>query len=458
MGKQEGPRGGTLRAAAAFCRQWNMLPDEGTVLCAVSGGADSMCLLAWLSDLAGQYGFSVAAAHFNHGLRGESAARDEAFVKDWCEKAGIPFYAGRGDTAAAAAEHGWSVEEAGRALRYAFLEQTAAEIHALRVATAHNRGDNAETVLLNLIRGTGLTGLTGIAPVRGMFIRPLLETSREEITRYLEERRIPHVEDESNQELIYTRNRIRREVLPVLRELNPRIEETLCKTAALLRQEDDYLSEATRRVCARVRCEGGRAALRRETLTALPPALQGRVVRYMLDALDVPKKDITARHIRAALDLARSSGPTAQISLPRGITARNEYETFQLCRGEAAWERAALPPVGEAVLGPWRIECRVVRAPAEERPGRLILDHGAIDGPVTADRCPAGQRMTLPGSEGSRSLKRLFVDAGLSVEARERTPAIFVGGRLAAVPGIGVDRAFVPRPGRAQYVLDFHRK
>lgn len=459
MGKKEESHSAALRSAEAFCRTWDMLPGEGTVLCAVSGGADSMCLLTFLTEQAERYGFQVAAAHFNHGLRGETAARDEDFVKNYCAEHGIPFYAGRGDTAAAAAENGWSIEEAGRNLRYAFLSRTADEIGAMRIATAHNRGDNAETVLMHLIRGTGLTGLTGIAPVRGIFIRPLLETSREEIERYLKERGVPHVEDETNGELTYTRNRIRREILPALGELNPRIEETLCKTAALLRQEDDYLTAVTRRTCQAVRVENGCAALQRAVLTELPPALQGRVVRYMLDALGASKKDVTARHIRAVLELVGGSGPTAQLSLPWGIVARNVYEEFQIrCGEEGVWKRTALPPVGEAVIGPWRIECRVTRGAAAARAGRLILNNEAIDAPVTADRCGASERMTLPGSEGSRSIKRLFVDAGLSVREREQTPAIFVGGRVAAVPGIGVDRAFEKRDTGWNYILDFYRR
>ena len=164
---------------------YDMLPSGGTVLCAVSGGADSMCLLAWLLELGPKYGCAVAAAHYNHGLRGAQGDADEAFVRDWCAGHSVPFYAGRGDVASAAKEHGWSIEEAGRNLRYAFLSETAEQIGALRVATAHNRGDNAETVLLNLIRGTGLTGLSGIAPVRGIFVRPLLDTPRQEIEDYL---------------------------------------------------------------------------------------------------------------------------------------------------------------------------------------------------------------------------------------------------------------------------------
>ena len=440
-------------------RAYHMLPNEGIVLCAVSGGADSMCLLTWLAELSKKYGFSVAAAHFNHGLRGAQAARDEEFVRAQCEGRNIPFYAGRGDVAAAARERGWSVEEAGRNLRYAFLEETAEKIGAVRIATGHNRSDNAETVLMNLIRGTGLTGLAGIRPVRGILIRPLLESGREEIEAYLKANHVPHVEDESNSSGAYTRNRFRLEILPALRAVNPRAEENIAKTAMLLRQDENYLNAAADRVCAAMELQEGRAALSRAALTELPSALQGRVVRRMLDRLGASGKDVTQRHIRAILELVRKSGPTAQLSLPHGMVARNDYDSFCLTAArERAWQATVLPPVGEAYLGPWRIECRVTRAAAEPREGRLILDNGAINAPPVADRWRGKERMTPVGQDGSRSLKRLFLDAGCSVADREETPVIYIGGKAAAVPGIGVDAAFDAAAAREKYVLDFYKR
>ena len=440
-------------------RAFHMLPDEGIVLCAVSGGADSMCLLAWLGELAPKYGFRVAAAHFHHGLRGSAADRDEQFVRDYCAQHEIPFYAEHGDVAAAAREHGWSVEEAGRNLRYAFLSATAKKISAMRVATAHNRGDNAETVLMNLIRGTGLTGLSGIAPVRGIFIRPLLETGRDEIEEYLQRNHIPHVEDETNAEDCYARNQIRHTLMPLLRQWNPRVEETIAKTAGLLREEDAYLSRVTERVCGAVRQSPGCAVIDRSALTELPRALRGRVIRAMLDSLGTAKKDISARHIEAILHLIEHSGPTAQLSLPRGLLAENRYEEFCLLwKSGGALRRSALPPVGEVVCGGWRIECRVVREPVAPREGRLILNNDAITAPVTVDRWREGSRMTLPGQAGSRSLKRLFVDAGVSVSRREETPVLYVGACTAAVPGIGVDRRFAGNTGNPwNYVVDFFK-
>ncbi len=440
-------------------RAYDMLPDSGLVLCAVSGGADSMCLLAWMQELSLQYGFSVAAAHYNHGLRGAAADRDEAFVQEYCIAHQIPFYVEHGDVRTAAQTHDWSLEEAGRNLRYAFLEKTAQRVGAVRVATAHHRGDNAETVLMNLIRGTGLTGLSGIQPVRGIFIRPLLDTSREEIERYLHERQIGFVEDETNRELVYTRNRIRHEVLPLLQELNPRVEEALNKTAQLLRQDDAYLNKMAGRACQSVqRCEDY-VSLERAVLIDLPTALQSRVVRHMFDLLHASKKDVTARHIQAVLELVKNSGPTAQLSLPRGIIARNVYEMFRLyAQRQHVLERRMLLPVGEVRAGGWHVRCCVTQEAIEERPGRLILNNDAIAEPVYVDHWQPQDRMTLPGQEGSRSLKRLFVDVGIGMKEREETPVIYVGNRVAAVLGIGVDRQFAEKKKNLKYVLDFEKR
>ena len=203
-----------------FCEKYDMLPKSGIVLCAVSGGKDSMCLLEMLRGLAPVYGFELCCAHFNHKLRGKESDRDSAFVEAYCKERDIPCYVGSDDVSAYAEENGLGIEEAARTLRYAFLEKTADEIGALCIATAHTAPDNAETLLLNLVRGSGLKGLCGIPPVRGKIIRPLLQTTGEEVLKYLEEKGIPHVEDSTNETDDYTRNRLRHRVVPELRSLN----------------------------------------------------------------------------------------------------------------------------------------------------------------------------------------------------------------------------------------------
>jgi tRNA(Ile)-lysidine synthase len=216
---------------AALAARYDMLPDGALTLVCVSGGADSMALLGALTELR----VRVAAAHFNHNLRPESA-EDAAFVRRFCEGRGIPFYLGQGHIAPP------GVEEKARKLRYAFFEKTAAELGADRIATAHTANDNAETLLLNLARGAGTHGLAGIPPARGNLVRPLLTVTRAEVLQYLAERSIPHVEDATNADDRYARNKIRLHVIPRLLEINPRFIENASKAAAFLRADDDFIN------------------------------------------------------------------------------------------------------------------------------------------------------------------------------------------------------------------------
>ena len=201
-----------LTAAAEFLR--GRFPHGGRVLCAVSGGLDSMCLLDYMTR---QPSFSVGAAHFNHCLRGAEADRDEAFVRDFCAKRRIPFVSGSGDTRSLAEREGLSTEEAARRLRYEFLNKAAEDGGYDAILTAHHADDNAETVLLNLVRGTGSAGLAGIPQVRGNICRPFLRIPRAELAAYAAAHGVPHVEDSTNDDPdAAARNALRSSVMPVL--------------------------------------------------------------------------------------------------------------------------------------------------------------------------------------------------------------------------------------------------
>lgn len=208
------------------------------VLCAVSGGVDSIYLLHRMTELAAQRGFTVGCAHFNHGLRGAESDRDEAFVRAQCAHLGVPFYAGRGDVASV---RGMGTEGAARQLRYAFLTDCAAAHGYDWIATAHTADDNAETLLLNLARGCGLRGLTGIPPQRGKLLRPMLDTTRAEAEAYLAEHGIAHVDDSTNASDAYARNRIRHHAVPALESVNAAFVQHAADTAALLREDERFL-------------------------------------------------------------------------------------------------------------------------------------------------------------------------------------------------------------------------
>ncbi len=295
-------------------RKYHMLPKESRVLCAVSGGADSMCLLYWLQELQVVYGFSLFAAHYEHGLRGDEAYRDAEFTEAQCEAIGVPCIVGHGDVSVYAREKKIGIEEAARELRYRFLEMTADRLGCERIATAHTLNDNAETILMNLCRGAGTRGLAGIPPVRGKLIRPLLQTSREEIMEYLRAGNIPHVEDSSNKEDIYTRNRIRHQVIPLLTENNPSVLRAIARTAELLREDDDCLCREAEEFMEAY--WDGRTVPASELLKLEPP-VAARVIRKICG------NGVSMERTRALLEFSRGT-ERGVLELP-GQKVRREH-------------------------------------------------------------------------------------------------------------------------------------
>ena len=225
--------------ALSTCEKYKLLEDGGTVLVALSGGADSTALLHFLYSVKEKYNLTILAAHLNHGIRGEEADRDERFCKILCEKYNIPFYSKTLDIPALSKQRGVSEELCGRDERYAFLG-TLAEAHNARIATAHNADDNAETLIFNLARGSSLRGAAGIPPKRGRIIRPLIEVTRAQIEEYCAENGLDFVTDSTNLGDEYTRNKIRHHVIPVLRELKVSDYLDIQADAALTAAETDY--------------------------------------------------------------------------------------------------------------------------------------------------------------------------------------------------------------------------
>lgn len=309
--------GAELKAAEELARRFDMLPDGALVLAAVSGGVDSISLLHWLHAR----GTRVAAAHLHHGLRGEAADGDEAFVREFCEARHIPFYVEHADVGALAARMGVSTEEAGRQARYDFLERTAREIGAARVATAHHADDNAETLLFQLVRGAR-SGLGGIAPARGIYVRPFLGVTRAQIEAYADENRLSHRLDAMNLDDAYARNYIRHEIMPRLTTVNAAAAAHMAETAQTLRIESEYLDTlaAGRLEQGGMRRAGSRVTVPCKAMLDAPEALRGRMVRLLLDALPAGKRDFTAKHYQAIEDLCRSAYGT-HLDLPHGVAA-----------------------------------------------------------------------------------------------------------------------------------------
>ena len=427
-----------VRQVRAFCEKRDLLPREGTVLCALSGGRDSMALLHILSQLAEEGGFQVTAAHFNHRLR-STADRDEAFVRNWCREQGIPLTCGAGNVREFARRERLSVEDAARTLRYAFLETAARDMGAARIATAHHREDNAETVLLHLLRGTGLRGLGGIPPVRGRIVRLLLETSRREIDGYVARHEIPYVEDESNRDAAYTRNRLRLEVLPLLEEISPGCGARIAAAAELLREEDGHLRREAEALVPEA--ADGAVTLPVPVLERQDKAIQRRLVRTMGRKLGI---ELTKAQTEAVLSL-KSGGC---LDLPQDLCAVRK--PHRLCLKK----HAPFPPPlvlreGRQDWGHWRITLERRTGPVEGGPDRIVLrDTG---GELTVAAWDGTGRLTV--ENGSRTIKRLFADAGVPIERRREYPAVLLDGTPVAVLKVAVDRACRPQENEACLVI-----
>ncbi len=420
--------------------RFDLIPPGAGVLCALSGGADSMYLLCRLLEGREKYGWTVYAAHFNHGLR-PAAQRDEDFVRDWCKRQGVPLAAGRADVPAFVRREGLSVEEGARILRYRFLAETAEAEGLALTATGHHAGDNAETVLMNLIRGCGLNGLTGIPERRGDIVRPMLNVTRREIGDYLKEHGVPHVEDETNADPAYTRNRVRLRLLPLLEELNPRAAEHICAAAARLREDEAELSRQAERISGQGLDIPEGLAVNVEPLREAPRPIALRACGQLLDKAGLSGESV---HREGMLALALGDDPSAQIDVPGG-SVRRQYELLALAPlGERLPPEPMALEAGESRWGGWRISCTPAVCPAKAyaSPEEFYLKPGAY---ILRPR-REGDVITL-GKRPSKTVKKLMIEGRVPACRRELVPVVDGGGRAAALGGFGPDLDFLAEPG-----------
>lgn len=406
-----------LNKLRAFLKEQALLSPGDRVIAAVSGGADSVAMLFALYLLRDELEITLEAAHFNHHLRGAESDRDEAFVTDFCGRYCIPLHLGSGRIVSGKK----GLEAAARDARYAFLRSLPG-----KVATAHTADDNAETVLMRLIRGTGLKGLGAIAPVSGNVIRPMLTVTRDDVEAFLEEYALPHVEDSSNAEDDFLRNRIRHGILPLMRAENPRIGENLSAMALLLRQDEACLQ-------AMIPEEQMPDVSR---LKAMEPALRRRTLERFLKAQGVREPEQI--HILQAEQLLYHWSPSASMQFPGGVTIGRQYD--RLVRLECAPElpETLLSVPGETCIGGKRFVSEYA-TDLEERPGSVLV---CPVGALTVRSRRSGDTMRLPG--GTRSLKKMYIDRKIPASQRAAVPVLADDRGVLAVFGIGTDIRFHP--------------
>jgi len=399
-----------LNKVTAFIRRFGMLAPGDELVCAVSGGADSMALLWAMYLLKDKLKIHLSAAHFNHHLRGAESDRDEAFVADFCKGYGIPLTAGSGNVVSGKK----GLEAAAREARYAFLQGLPG-----KVATAHTASDNAETVMLHLVRGTGLKGLGGITPVRGKLIRPMLSVTREEVLAFLAEYSVPYVEDSSNDGDDFLRNRVRHLVMPLLQEENPSLAQNLSAMALRLRQDEEALAAiADEKYTDSV-----------SQLRTLQPAIRSRVLARFLQAAGV--KEPEAAHIASLESLLYSDKPSAKAEFPGGVTVARNYDRLERCVGGEKLPTQEL--IDSVTAAGFRITCAPNGHPEQTPESFTVVPQGKI---LVRARA-AGDTIRL--NAGTKSLKKLFIDKKIPAPMRDRVPVIADDRGVLGVAGIGAN-------------------
>ncbi len=412
--------------------RYRMVKEGERVAVGVSGGPDSMACLHALFDLRDELRIELGVAHINHGLRGAEADGEERFVAAEAGRLGLPFRARRIEVGRGGV--GRSLQMRAREARFKAFGEELKALGADRLALGHTADDQAETVLLRLLEGTGLRGLSAMAPVReGWIIRPLIERSRREVEEFLERRGLPSCQDPTNLKPFYARNRLRLEVLPLLKEkYNPALIPALCRLATLAREDEEYLTGIARERLEALARRGSGLELELESLLDLPKALMSRVLREAIRELKGNLQGISWRHVDSLKRLISSGGPSKRLSLPGGLVAERSYGRLRLFvpRTERAPEALALNLSGESYFGPWFFRCRRLRAEEEDakpRPGMPLtawLDTERAGGQLFVRTRRPGDCFRPLGMRGRRKLKDFFIDLKVPPSHREELPLV----------------------------------
>jgi tRNA(Ile)-lysidine synthase len=440
------------RTVRATLSEHGMIRRGDRVVVAVSGGADSVCLLDVLARLSPGMDLTLVAAHFDHGLRGEEDASETRFVARLASERGAVFETEKAPVSLH--DRGGSLEERAREARYAFLDRVRQGHGARRVAVGHTLDDQAETVLMRLLRGAGLSGLSAIPPVREPgIVRPLIRVRRREVEGYLEARGIPWRTDPTNLLAGPLRNRIRLELLPRLLEHQPRLVERLGEMADLAREEDAFLEGLARDWLDEQRgaAEDGRVVLPRPALAGLPAALRRRVVRQALGSAKGGLAGVQRNHVAAVEGLIRGERPQSRVDLPGNRCVRRSYDRILFGpseAGEAPGYHVWMPGPGSYSLQDAGLrvvleeKTRSAVSTLSQSPRTAFLDAGRVRYPLEMRPRRPGDRFVPLGMEGSRKVKDVLIDLKVPMEARARIPLLLSRGTVVWLCGLRIDDRF----------------
>lgn len=445
---------------AAFCEKHDLLPRGAKILVACSGGADSLALLEILWRLASRHDWQVFAAHYEHGIRGEESLADAAFVAEFCRLRHIPCFVEHGRAVEAAQENSQTLEQAARDLRYAFLERICREQGLAYIATAHHADDQAETVLMRILRGTGVKGLGAMRPRSGArihIVRPLLGVTKAEVLAYCQAQGLDYRQDATNFVADCTRNRLRLELLPRLsQEYNPEIRRSLCQLAEVAAETADFLQGEVSRYWQDERyVRQADSVLCQQAVAVLHPALQRGLIRRQWEQVTGSGLDLSYQQTEFLRQLLLQGQTSNRQELSHGYVARVSYGYLTIERPDSG-QSAALPETallipGVTEWGKYRVMAvwQAYEPQQKTLPHELYLNTANFSEPLVLRSRRPGDFIELPG--GCKKLKKLMIDDKIPKEERESFPLLAAGGEIIWMMGRR-------RSARAlQGAQDYHR-
>jgi len=446
----------TIKKIKATISKYGMIDRGDLVIVAVSGGPDSVCLLDTLHSLMDDLGFAIVVAHYNHGLRPPEDESEVRFVRRLADSMDLPFECDRADLFVNGKRS--SVEEKARNARYAFLENLMVTCHAQKIAMGHNLNDQAETVIMRLLRGSGTSGLAGIPPIReNRIIRPLIEIKREDIIAYLKARKCSYVTDSSNLFPGYLRNEIRLNVMPGLLKMQPRLIDHLGHTAEILRHDDDHLeNEAEDWLEKNAETKNDKTILIPiSDFIDLPYSLMSRVSRRVLKKIKKNLRRIDGSHIQAVDNLARSQKPQGSLNLPDGIRVKRVYRALVftvLSSREVKDFHYILNAPGTFLIEELdrSITLSIIERSRDfvmdDAPHTAYLDAQKLQFPFVVRNFKPGDRFVPLGMAGHKKIKDFFVDLKVPSDTRRYTPILISKETPVWICGYRIDERFKVTP------------
>jgi tRNA(Ile)-lysidine synthase len=441
----------------SFIKEHRLTPSRKTVLVAVSGGQDSVCLLFVLNNLKTTLGIKLHVAHLDHQLRGKESTGDARYVAGLAKRLGIPSTIEKRDVLQYQRENGVSLEEAAREVRYNFLAKVADKIGADRVAVGHTLDDNAETILLHLVRGSGTRGLRGLQPVtkwqtaarKLTVIRPLLEVRRDETAAYCASHQLQPRLDATNLSLQPLRNRVRLELLLLLKSYNPQVIESILRTAHIAGDDIAFLEKEARRLWRKVAGQRGQTiVLDKEAILKQSPSMQRHLLRLAIEKMVGNLKDIEARHIEELMQ-ALNKPAGKQISLPYGLVFTIDYTCYLL--GRESSRRSPFPVLdgeieikipGKTVIPGWRIQASIIKKSNSTRTDDKFMayfDYDLVGDKLTLRSRKRGDRFQPLGMTETKKISQFMMDSRIPRDWRTGIPIICNGDKVLWVVGYRID-------------------